>query len=107
MNREGISFSMKTLPFCRVPNKDQVTVDCADGKVSVYSKCAYCIHCQGVRVSQRVIQPPIAQAYRDIKKGLAPDESLMNAALMFNTLVRDGESIECDDDANEGYRSRY
>jgi hypothetical protein len=98
---------MKTLPFHRDAKKDQVTVDCADGAVSVYSKCAYCIHCRGAHVAKRVMPTPQAQAYLDIGRGTAPDESLMNAALMFNTLIRDGSAIECDDDANEGYRSRY
>jgi hypothetical protein len=35
------------------------------------------------------------------------DEALMNAAMHFNTLIRDASAIECDDDANEGYRTRY
>jgi len=26
---------------------------------------------------------------------------------MFNTLVRDGTAIECEDDAGEGFRSMY
>ncbi len=98
---------MKTLPFHREPKHNQVTVECADGAVSVYSKCAYCIHCRGVHVSQRIVPPPLAQAYQDIRKGIAPDENMMNAALMFNTLIRDGTAIECGDDTNEGYRSRF
>jgi hypothetical protein len=31
----------------------------------------------------------------------------MNAAMMFNTLVRDGAAIECSDDANHGYEGLY
>jgi hypothetical protein len=42
-----------------------------------------------------------------ISRGLAADESLMNAAMQFNALVRDATEIECDDDANRGFRSRY
>jgi hypothetical protein len=80
---------MKTLEFHRDEKKSRVNVACADGEVSVYSQCAYCKHCKGILV------------------GKAPDESLMNAAMMFNTLVRDGSAIECDDDANEGFITRY
>jgi len=39
--------------------------------------------------------------------GVSTDEGLMNAAMMFNTLVRDGSAILCNDDANEGFRSLY
>jgi hypothetical protein len=98
---------MKTLEFHRNEKKDRVTVTCADGEVSVYSHCAYCIHCKGVRVGKRVTPTPQSQAYTDIRRGTVPDENLMNAAMMFNTLVRDGSAIECDDDANQGYHSRY
>jgi hypothetical protein len=35
------------------------------------------------------------------------DEALMQAAMHYNTLIRDASAIECDDDANEGYRTRY
>jgi hypothetical protein len=31
----------------------------------------------------------------------------MHAAMMFNTLVRDGSAIACDDDANAGYSALY
>ena len=98
---------MKTLEFHRDEKKDRVTVACADGEVSVYSHCAYCIHCKGVRVGKRLTPTPQSQAFLDIRRGTAPDENLMNAAMMFNTLVRDGSAIECDDDANQGYHSRY
>jgi hypothetical protein len=27
--------------------------------------------------------------------------------MMFNTYVRDGTAVECDDDADEGYNPRY
>jgi len=40
-------------------------------------------------------------------KGINPDENLLNAAIMFNTLVRDGNAIECEDDAGEGFHSMY
>jgi hypothetical protein len=35
------------------------------------------------------------------------DEALMQAEMHFNTLIRDASAIECDDDGNEGYRTRY
>ena len=78
-----VSFHMKTLSFVRDEKKGRVTVACAEGPVSVSTKCAYCRHCKG------------------------SDENLMNAAMMFNTLVRDGNAISCDDDADAGYLALY
>ena len=98
---------MKTLPFQRDEKKNRVTVDCADGVVSVYSHCAYCRHCNGVRVGSRLVSSPQGQSLIDVRRGVAADESLMNAAMMFNTLVRDGAAIECDDDANNGFLGLY
>jgi hypothetical protein len=31
----------------------------------------------------------------------------MNAAMLFNTLVRDGDAIECDDDKDTGFSGLY
>jgi hypothetical protein len=98
---------MKTLDFHRDEKKNRVTVACADGEVSVYSHCAYCRHCRGVLVGKRVIPSPQSQALADKGRGSVSDESLMNAAMMFNTLIRDGAAIECDDDADEGFRNLY
>jgi len=42
------SLIMKTLEFVRDEKKDRVTVACADGMVSVYSKCAYLCPAHGV-----------------------------------------------------------
>ncbi|MDI6717998.1 MAG: hypothetical protein QMD46_00080 [Methanomicrobiales archaeon] len=98
---------MKSLPLNRTEQGDQVTVECADGEVSVYTRCAYCIHCEGVRVGRRVMPAPLKQALQDLKRGTAQDESVFSAAMMFNTLIRDGSAIECNDDANEGFRSLY
>ncbi len=98
---------MKTLEFHRDEKKDRVTVTCADGEISVYSHCAYCIHCMGIRVGKRVVPTPQTQATADLRRGTAGDEVLMNAAMMFNTLIRDGSAIECDDDANQGFQRRY
>jgi hypothetical protein len=54
-----------------------------------------------------MVPAPQSQVYSDIRKGVAPDENLMNAAMMFNTLVRDGSAVECDDDANHGFQNRH
>lgn len=100
-------FSMKNLPFVRDEKKSRVTVACADGPVSVTSRCAYCRHCRGIVVGNRVTPSPQAGALDAIRKGKGSDETLMTAAMMFNTLVRDGNAIACDDDANTGYRALY
>jgi hypothetical protein len=47
------------------------------------------------------------QVLSDLKKGTAGDDSLMNAAMMFNTLIRDGSSLDCDDDENQGFSGLY
>jgi hypothetical protein len=101
------SLIMKTLEFVRDEKKDRVTVACADGMVSVYSKCAYCRHCTGIVVGKRVAPAPQAKALDAIRQGKGSDESLMTAAMMFNTLIRDGKAIACDDDANAGYAALY
>jgi len=98
---------MKSLVFQRDEKKNKVVVTCADGDVSVYSHCAYCRHCKGVRVGNRVVSTPQMQALNDVRKGVAGDDNLMNAAMMFNTLIRDGTAIECADDDNTGYIGLY
>ena len=94
---------MKTLEFVRDEKKDRVTVACADGMVSVYSKCAYCKHCTGIVIGKRTAPAPQKEALDAIRKCRGSDDALMNAAMMFNTLIRDGSAIACDDDANAGY----
>ena len=94
---------MKTLQFDRDAKKNHVTVACADGKASVHSQCSYCRHCKGVWSGKRLTPSPQVQALTDLRKGTSGDEALINAAMMFNTLVRDGNAIECDDDANQGF----
>lgn len=98
---------MKTLEFVRDEKKDRVTVACADGMVSVYSRCAYCRHCRGVVMGKRVAPAPQAEELDAIRQGKGSDENLMNAAMMFNTLIRDGNAISCDDDANAGFLGLY
>ncbi|KLK89337.1 hypothetical protein SZ63_02650 [Methanoculleus sediminis] len=98
---------MKILEFHRDDGSDRVTVACADREVSVHSHCGYCRHCAGVRVGKRTIPTPQRQALSGVRLGGNPDENLLNAAMMFNTLVRDGTAIECEDDAGEGFASMY
>jgi cytochrome c5 len=98
---------MKTLEFVRDEKKDRVTVACADGMVSVYSTCAYCRHCAGIVTGKRVAPAPQKEALNAMRLGKGSDDSLMTAAMMFNTLVRDGHAIACDDDTNTGYLKLY
>ncbi|HJX56512.1 MAG TPA: hypothetical protein VJ350_06735 [Methanoregula sp.] len=97
---------MKTLPFHRDEKKNRVTVTCADGEISVYSHCAYCRRCKGIWVGKRLVPSPQTQALSDLKRGSAGDDTLMNAAMMFNTLIRDGLSVECEDSENQGFLRR-
>jgi hypothetical protein len=98
---------MKTLPFQRDEKKNRVTLSCADGDISVYTHCAYCRHCKGIWVGKRLVPSPLILGLSELKKGTAGDESLMNAAMMFNTLIRDGLSLDCDDDENQGFSGLY
>ena len=98
---------MKILPLQRDEKKNRVTVTCAEGNVSVYGHCAYCKHCKGVQMTSRIVPTPQMQALNDMKRGSAADENLMNAAMMFNSLIRDGTAIECNDDAEDGYEGLY
>jgi hypothetical protein len=98
---------MKTLTFERDGKKDRVTVICADGSVSVHSKCSFCRHCKGVFIGKRLAPSPQADALNGLRRGTGADENLMNAAMMFNTLVRDGQAIACDDDAMNGFAGLY
>lgn len=99
--------TMKTLPMRRDEKKSQVTVGCSQGEVSVYRYCASCRHCRGVRMGSRTYPSPYEQAMASIRKGSSDDDALMNAALQFNLLVRDGDAIECDDDEGTGFATRY
>jgi hypothetical protein len=98
---------MKILPFKRDEKKQKVTVACAGKDISVYSYCAYCRHCNGIWVGTRLTPAPQAKALTDVRRGVAGDDNLMNAAMLFNSLIRDGTGIECDDDANEGFKGMY
>ncbi len=98
---------MKTLEFHREEKNDRITVTCAEGEVSVYSHCSYCRHCRGIMVGKRTVDAPQIKAGAELRRGSSGDDSFMNAAMMFNTLVRDGSAIACDDEGGEGFRRRY
>jgi hypothetical protein len=99
-------FCMKRLELQR-DEKQRVKVGCAGGDISVYSHCAYCRHCAGVWVGKRAVPTPQSQALNDMRSGKASDDTLMNAAMMFNTMIRDGSAIDCSDDNNQGFTTRY
>lgn len=98
---------MKTLELNRMESGRDVTVMCADGEVSVYRKCGYCAHCHGVRVGKRVMPMPQKAKASGIRRGTSTDDDLLSAQIMYNTLIRDGNAIICEDDKNEGYKSLY
>ncbi|MCX6694166.1 MAG: hypothetical protein NT074_06435 [Methanomicrobiales archaeon] len=101
------SHTMKTLPISRGERGDTANVECAEGVVSVYRRCAYCAHCKGVFLGDRRVPAPQDAIVADLKRGIGSDEMLLSAALQFNTLIRDGNAIACSDDANHGYQPRY
>lgn len=98
---------MKSLVILRKEGSDRALVECATGTVSVHTKCGYCKHCRGIRVGARIMPSPYEKTGAQIKTGSLPPEAYLEAALAFNTLVRDGSEIACDDDENLGYESRY
>ncbi|MDE4908879.1 hypothetical protein L0665_09700 [Methanogenium marinum] len=99
---------MKTLPLNRTGPNDMVKVMCADEKeLSVYSKCAFCSHCEGVIVGRREMPNPMKKVIQDSKLSAGGDEDLQNAQMMYNTLIRDGSALLCSDEKNEGFKSLY
>jgi len=98
---------MKSLPILRESDTDKVQVECAAGKLAVHTKCSFCIHCKGIKVGARIMPSPYETAASHIRTGAMPPEALMEAALQFNVLVRDGTEVACDDDAGAGYTPRF
>ncbi len=98
---------MKSLPIIRETATDKVQVECASGKLAVHTRCGLCIHCKGVKVGARIMPSPYDMITGQIQSGVMPPEALMEAALQFNTLVRDGSEITCDDEAGVGYTPRF
>ena len=98
---------MKSLPILREPGSDKAYVECASGKVPVHTRCSYCLHCKGIQVGARVMPSPYETTFSQIKGNAAPPESLMEAAMQFNSLVRDGSAISCGDESEAGYTPRF
>ncbi|NYT06940.1 MAG: hypothetical protein GKC05_01605 [Methanomicrobiales archaeon] len=98
---------MKTLAITRDEKNIRATVECADGVVSIYRNCAFCAYCKGVRIGDTFHVTPQEAALRNLSTGTAGDEALMNAAMQFNSLAASATAIECTDDQNTGFRSRY
>lgn len=98
---------MKTLEITWDEKKYRATVGCADGPVSVHRNCAFCVHCKGVWIGQKLYPAPQETVMRSFSSGGSSDDALISAAMQFNTLVKDGSAIECDDDGNKGFKSRY
>lgn len=85
-----------------------VKVTCAEEReVSVYSRCAFCIHCEGAVVGRREMPNPVKKALADSKLGAAGDEDVQQAQMMLNIFFRDGSALLCSDDANKGFKSLY
>lgn len=95
---------MKSLPLDRKPS-GKATVICCGKEVSVHSTCIFCSKCAGIRTNRRVTPNPYAVALRGSKGGMSYDEQLMEAMIMFNTVIEDKNStdIECSDDEGCGY----
>jgi hypothetical protein len=98
---------MKTLVIHRDEKKVRAMVDCADGEVSVYRNCAFCIHCKGILMEEKLYPSPQDAAMKNLTGSGSGDEALMNAAMQFNSLANSGTAVACDDDENTGFKSRY
>lgn len=85
----------------------KVMCDGEKKEVSVYSKCAFCAHCEGVVVGRREMPNPQKKAMADMRFGGGGDEELQNAQMTFNLFIRDGSALLCSDDKNEGFLSVY
>ncbi|MDD1724878.1 MAG: hypothetical protein LUQ07_07100 [Methanospirillum sp.] len=98
---------MKSLPILREQGSDKAYVECTSGKVPVHTKCSYCLNCKGILVGARVMPSPYDNASSQIKGGSVPPEILMEAAMQFNSLVRDGSAVACEDEKDGGYAPRF
>ena len=97
---------MKTLPFQRDTAKNGSLLHVPKA-VYPYTVPARIVGIVKVRMGDRLAPSPQVKALSDLRHLGVADETLMNAALMFNALVRDGSAIECDDDNNLGFQKLY
>jgi len=98
---------MKLREIQRDEKRTRLKVECAGSMVSVSSHCAFCRHCRGVIVRETRYDPPQDAAIQRLSPGGSGDDTLMQAVMQFNSLVRDAQAIECDDDEDTGFASRF
>jgi len=60
-----------------------------------------------VIVRETRYDPPQDAAIQRLSPGGSGDDTLMQAVMQFNSLVRDAQAIECDDDEDTGFASRF
>ena len=96
---------MKILSLTK--NKDNAYVECATGEVEVHRTCSYCTNCKSIQIGARMMPSPYDGTMTKLKAGKVEPEQLMEAAMQFNTLVRDGTALGCADDAGKGYTPRF
>ena len=96
---------MKVLPIKKV--KDDAYVECATGEVEVHRKCSYCTNCKSIQVGLRMMPSPYDGTLTKLRAGKAEPEQLMESAMQFNTLVRDGTALGCADEEGKGYTPRF
>ena len=95
---------MNVLPFKR--EKNNVYVECATGEVEVHRTCSNCTNCKGIEIGKRMMPSPYDGTLTKLRSGKAEPEQLMEAAMQFNALVRDGTGIGCGD-SGKGYIPRF
>jgi hypothetical protein len=96
---------MNMLPFKR--EKDNVYVACATGEVEVHRTCSNCTNCKSIQIGMRMMPSPYDAVLTKLRAGKAEPEQLMEAAVQFNALVRDGTGLGCADDSGKGYTRRF
>jgi len=96
---------MNILPLKK--EKDNAYVECATGEVEVHRKCSNCTNCKSIQIGARMIPSPYDGVLTKLRSGKAEPEHLMEAAMQFNALVRDGTALGCADDSGKGYTQRF
>jgi hypothetical protein len=99
---------MKSREIHRDKKGSHLNVECAGRLVSVSSYCAFCCHCRGLDIGEKIVAPPLdAVSGRATTGGLADDDALMQAVMQFNSLADEAYAVACDDDEDFGFRSRF